>query len=134
MAPGGGAKPRWVICQDLFGKDIDMKDLDEEDEMELEQAERAGYRWHNSHRTLSVHSTSCAGTVKVSESEDANARLPCAPCKELLIVKAFQTALSHPTPDPKNLKFTPNAARIPAITALVKQQLGVDALISSVCF
>ena len=132
---GGGSKPRHVLCKNLFGKHVALCDLSPSRAREVQQRERLTYAWINVHSTLSIHAASCLGVIRVSESQLGNGTRirPCLPCEELLLLKTFINAISRPIPDPKNVKFTPHSITSTVIQDIVKRQLGVSGLLSSVC-
>lgn len=127
---GGGAKPRCVLCEMLFGKHVTLSDLSSHQATEVQRMERVTFLWTNVHSTLSVHSTSCHGIIQVVETQLTR---PCVACRELLEVKSFINAISRPTPNPKNVKFTPHVITTPLVQDIVKRQLGIGELLTSVC-
>ena len=132
---GGGSKPRYVLCKNLFGKHVALCDLSPSQMREVQQRERLTYAWINVHSTLSIHAASCLGAIRVLESESqfGNGIRPCLPCEELLSLKVFINAISRPIPDPNNVKFTPHSITSTVVQDIVKWQLGISNLISSVC-
>lgn len=130
--PGGGAKPRHVLCQKMFGDNGCMSDLSPKQMKRLLGVECALYLWENVHTTLSIHSTSCVRIIQVSETELPTATHPCMPCRELLSNKTFKNAISRPTPHPGNTRYTAHVWTEPLVQETVKRQLGIEDLFSSV--
>jgi hypothetical protein len=132
-ALGGGAPPRYTLCARLFGKSVHLGLLDEDERVELMREERASWLWENSHGTLSMFSRQCLKMVQMTE-EDAErfAPSPCASCRDLLNVKTFCNILSRPVPEAENVKFTPHSTNSPLIRNIVKRQLGVEDLLTTV--
>lgn len=132
--PGGGSKPRHVLCKNIFGEEVRLSDLTPEQMNKLRQVEQLGYLWINVHSTLSVHSSSCLKVLRVTEAQLEKGPRPCNSCRDLLVLKSFRNTISRPIPDPSNVKFTPHAMTVPMVQDIVKRQLGIENLFSSVCF
>lgn len=84
---------------------------------------------------LSIHSTVYSKVYELPRNQATRGLLLCGMCQGLLSVKVFQNALAHPTPNSMNAKFTPCSftASGTILQDVVKSQLGVKKLLSSVC-
>lgn len=131
--PGGGSKPRHVLCKNLFGEEIRLSDLTPKQMNKLRRVEQLDYLWINVHSTLSVHSSSCLKVLRLTEAQLEKGSWPCSSCRDLLALKTFRNTISRPIPDPANVKFTPHAMTVPMVQDIVKRQLGVENLFTSVC-
>ncbi|KAJ3765163.1 hypothetical protein FB446DRAFT_795330 [Lentinula raphanica] len=99
-ALGGGSRSVTKLAQQLFQSAF--RNLSKAQKEEVINRQDSEHTWHNNHRRMNVRSAAC---LKVSVDIDESTRiLPCSECQALALLKSFQNALGHKTPESDNRK------------------------------
>ena len=126
-APGGGAPSRTIVARELY-KGSKYKALTKAQKTNVRRLQALQIRWINDHREGRVVSARCLKTVVVKDGGEAN---PCVECLALLRLGGLRNSLRHPTPDAKNLKYTPKECLATLIGKLYAAHLGLREIMES---
>lgn len=126
-AAGGGAPSRTIVARELY-EGCEYKLLTKAQKTNVRRLQALQFRWINDHREGRVVSARCLKTVVVKDGGEAN---PCIECLALLRLGGLRNALRRPTPDDKNLKYTPKECLATLIGKLYAAHLGLREIMES---
>lgn len=131
-ASAGGASEH-LISNEIYGKEYSSLSPSQKRVVDLRQVQT--HRWKLDHlrsRITAIGSNPCAENVRASTTLDIDSLSPCEPCRALLSLREFQTAIQKPLPANQNHVFVPHRHQNSAIGQIYAKNIGLEDLLSEV--
>jgi len=103
MQTGGGSRSVAVLSMEIF--DVLYSALNDGRKRTVRDRQYVERRWRNEHQDMRVVAVKCEGMV-VTVTDGTDNVQPCFNCKELLLERAFLTAIHKEGGKEENVKFT----------------------------
>ncbi|KAF8197121.1 hypothetical protein BJ912DRAFT_923213 [Pholiota molesta] len=130
-ASAGGISER-VLAKQIYDSDYSALTPPQKKVVDLRQIQT--HRWRLDHirnRVIAIGSCPCAENVPNQQSATGDHLfLPCEPCRALLSLREFQTAISKPLPANNDCIFVPRRHQNAAIGEIYAKTLGLRDLLS----